>query len=169
MDQLFKQWVKEQQYVKNVSHRTIEWYGCILKAFGPLLGQNFASRGTLKSAVVSLRQRGLSPRSINGYLTGLNAFLRWAHTEGHVKELLVVPKLMCEEKVVGTYTPEHVKKLLLHRPTRESHRRSHALISLLMDTGMRISEAMGLTEAVNQGVDESDVSDGFVSGRPFGR
>ncbi len=95
---------------------------------------------------MKLRDAGLSPRSINGYLTGLNSFLRWCHTEGHAKELVVVPKLKCEEKLIETFSIQQVERLLSFKPKGLNERRSYTLVCLLLDTGLRISEALGLAK-----------------------
>jgi len=126
MEALWKQFVKEQTYLRGVSPRTVEWYGCIWKAFSPFLGQIPASgeglKEALKEAVTGLRQNGLQPISLNSYLSGLNSFLRWAHREGHLKELVVVPKIKCEQKIISTFTEEQVKRLLAWKPPPDAER-----------------------------------------------
>jgi integrase/recombinase XerD len=88
--------------------------------------------------------KGLQPVSLNSYISGLNSFLRWANREGHLPELVTIPKIKCETKIISTFTPEQVRRLLAYRPKSESNRRVYALACLLLDTGMRISEASGL-------------------------
>jgi len=72
----------------------------------------------------------------------VNAFLRWAHTVGQVSELLRVPKLKAKEKVLETLKPEQVQRLIGFRPPGKYQQRIHALTCLLLDTGMRIDEAL---------------------------
>ena len=59
MESLWKQFVQEQTYLKNVSPRTVEWYGCIWKAFAPhLTGIPASGEGlkeALKQAITRLR------------------------------------------------------------------------------------------------------------------
>ena len=74
----------------------------------------------------------------------MNAFFRWAHTEGHSAELIRIPKLKEDDKVLATLTPEHVQRLIGFRPRGKHQQRIHTLACLLLDTGLRIDEALSL-------------------------
>ena len=69
----FEQFIKERRYLCNVSERTIEWYE---QAFKWLPNEN-PTEAELKQAVITMREDGLSARSINSYRTALNASLHW--------------------------------------------------------------------------------------------
>jgi site-specific recombinase XerD len=81
--------------------------------------------------------------SINTYLRCLNAFFGWAHEEG-LMEKLRMPRQKEEGKVVECLKPEHVKRILDFNPKTFIEWRTHALLCSLLDTGMRIDEALGL-------------------------
>ena len=151
MENLWRQFVQERVYLNNVSPRTAEWYGWVEKAFSPYAGKFCASGGTskevLKEAIIRMREKGLDPVTIAGYIRGLNAFLRWGHTEGHFEELLVISVPRCEQKLVLSLTPEQVQRFLKWKPVHSSQRRTFVLVCLLLDTGMRISEAIDLRKA----------------------
>ena len=104
-------------------------------------------QGGLEGSHHSDAGEGLDPVTIAGYIRGLNAFLRWGHTEGHFKELLVIPVPRCEQKLVLPLTPEQVQRFLKWKPVHSSQRRTFVLVCLLLDTGMRISEGIGLRKA----------------------
>src|SRR5215469_9426123 len=82
----FEQFLKERKYLKNVSARTVEFYEDCRKSvekFG-----DFSEDG-LKRWVIESRESGLSARSINTRITGINAYLRWAgepHKLSQLKE-----------------------------------------------------------------------------------
>jgi integrase/recombinase XerD len=52
--------------------------------------------------------------------------------------------LKFERKVLETFTPAQVKALLAFIPRGANETRAYVVASLLLDTGLRISEALGL-------------------------
>ena len=72
-----QEFIRERQYLKAVSPRTVIWYGCSFKAFEGALD----SKEAIRERIVQLRQRNVSPITINSYLRCINAFLRWMHVE----------------------------------------------------------------------------------------
>jgi integrase/recombinase XerD len=69
------------------------------------------------------------------------------HEEGLLKELFRVQFLKTEQKILATLSKDDVKRLILHRPTRQNDRRAQAVSLLILDTGLRIREVLGLTKA----------------------
>lgn len=128
----FEQFIKERKYLKNVSARTVEFYEDCRKSvekFG-----DFSEEG-LRRWVIASRESGLSARSINTRITGINAYLRWVgepHKLSPLKEPL---------RVLPTYSPEHLKKLVTFKPKKKGERRLHTLVLTILDTGIRIEEA----------------------------
>jgi len=128
----FEQFLKERKYLKNVSARTVEFYEDCRKAvekFG-----DFSEDG-LKQWVIASRESGLSARSINTRITGINAYLRWAG------EPYKLSQLKEPQKVLPTYPAEHLKKLVTFKAKKKGERRLHALVLTILDTGIRIEEA----------------------------
>jgi integrase/recombinase XerD len=91
-----------------------------------------------------MRESGISPISCNTYTCGVNAYLRWLYDEGHISEQLSIPRLKVEQKILQTFSQAHVNKLLAWKPRRFGQHRLHALVCLLLDTGLRIAEALML-------------------------
>jgi site-specific recombinase XerC len=101
------------------------------------------SNGCTKQFVMNLREAGLSAVSINTYICAMNAYWRWAGEPTHLQYLQE------EQKVLATFTAQHVRQLLASKSCSRQHRSSqrlHALVCLLLDTGLRISEALGLSK-----------------------
>jgi integrase/recombinase XerD len=76
----------------------------------------------------------------------INAFHRWATMEGHLAgERVHIPRLKQEQKVVATLSSEHVQRIVKFKRRTSSERRLHTIAVLLLDTGLRIDEALSLT------------------------
>ena len=93
---------------------------------------------------MDLRQRGLKLISCNTYIKALNAFCKWLHEEGHVAVRLELGTLKLEKRIIQTLTDDQIKTLLSPRPKTFDPARLHTLIALLLDTGVRIDEALTL-------------------------
>jgi integrase/recombinase XerD len=96
------------------------------------------SRESINQRIVSLRQRGISPVSINSWTRCINAFLRWAGSD------IKIPRLTEEKKILRTFTPEDIRRLVNHKTKSKSQQRIQHLALLLLDTGLRIAEALAL-------------------------
>ena len=70
----FKQ---ERKYLKNVTPKTLAWYDHSFKTFEGALG----GKVPLTARITELRERGVSPVSINTYLRCINAYFRWLQQE----------------------------------------------------------------------------------------
>ena len=84
----------------------------------------------------------MSPISCNTYCRAINAYLKWLHDEGYSTDLLRSPPLKTEKKILATFTRSQVDSFLRFRPKTFSGFRLHALVALLLDTGLRIEEAL---------------------------
>src|ERR1019366_8538826 len=102
---------QERKYLKNVTPKTLAWYDHSFKAFDGALG----GKAPITARITELRQRGISPISINTYLRCINTYRRWLHVE-HGLDLIKIPKLKEDQKVLATFSPEQVKALLGIKP-----------------------------------------------------
>ena len=59
-------------------------------------------------------------------------------------ELIKIGYLKEEQKVIQTFTPQQIKRILSWMPKTFAEHRLLALMSLLLDSGVRISEALSL-------------------------
>jgi integrase len=133
--QKFEQFIKERIYLKNVSPRTVEWYRESFK----WLSRFPLTEDGMKEFVIGMRQAGLQPISCNSRIRVANAYLRWLGSP------LKVSRLKETERVLPTFRPDQVARLLAWKPKTETGRRLHTLVCSLLDTGMRIDEALSLT------------------------
>lgn len=134
--------IRERQYLRGVTQKTLDWYAQSFRAFDGAID----SRTAIETRVTSLRQRGVSAISVNTYLRCINAYLRWLHTE-HGQPLVHIPRLKEEQKILATLKPEQVQSILRWKPTTFSDSKLYSLCALLLDSGVRISEALALSRA----------------------
>jgi integrase/recombinase XerD len=133
-----EQFITERTYLKGVSPATIQWYRSSFKAFDGALD----SKQSIIIRIAELRKTN-SPGSINTYLRCVNAYFRWLHEEQEVP-LVKIPRLKEEHRVLTTLTPDQVQRLLAFKPKGTNLVRAHTLAMLLLDTGMRFGEVLGL-------------------------
>ena len=97
--------------------------------------------------------RGNSPRTRNVRLGAIHGFFNYCalrHPEHAdlIARVLAIPAKRSEKRIVTFLTPEEVKALL-DSPDRSTWtgRRDHALLLTTAQTGLRVSEMIGLTNA----------------------
>jgi integrase/recombinase XerD len=129
-----EQFIRERQYLKNVSPKTIEWHQQSLK----WLGSEEPTKQQLKDCVIHMRDAGLQASSVNCRLRSINAYLAWLGSE------LRVPKLKEEEFLPETFSAVDISKFAQFKPPTRSARRARLLVLTLADTGLRLSEALNL-------------------------
>jgi len=147
MQPRYEQFIRERQYILNVSPATVRWY---THAFKWLPCEN-PSNEQLKDMVVRMREAGLKPTGCNAVIRAMNAYLHWASspsgsdskcgagcTHPHVRQMKE------PEFIPQTFTLEQVRLLVEWKPSGFFRRRLHLLVLLLLDSGARISEALGL-------------------------
>lgn len=139
------EFIKSRRYLKNVTAKTLDWYRDSFRALTRFHEGGSFTKQSLARFVVRLRESGISAVSCNTYCRAINAFLRWRYEENLCAELLRIASLKTENKVLPTFTLSHVKALIGWKARTYSDCRLHTLICSLLDTGLRIEEALGLT------------------------
>jgi integrase/recombinase XerD len=130
----FSQFIRERQYLHNVSPATLEWYRHSFK----WLPSESPTHDELKDAVVRMREKGLKATGCNSAIRAINAYLRWSGTP------LKIPQLKEPVIVLPTFTAQQVRLLVGWKPRGFYQRRLHLLVLVLLDTGCRITEALTL-------------------------
>jgi integrase/recombinase XerD len=131
---MFDQFIKDRQYIRNVSPRTIEWYEQSLK----WLGIESPNESQLKSFVIRMRERGLKPSACNCRIRAVNSYLKWSDSP------LRVPRMKEPQFILPTFSAHQIKSVIGWKPKGFYDRRLHLLALILLDTGCRISEALTL-------------------------
>ena len=92
MEILYRQFIREKQYLCNISPRTVDAYRWAWKAFEPaLVGRSCIVKSDILQRIEELRAQGLSVVSVNTYLRSVNAFCHWMFSEGHAQSHLKIP------------------------------------------------------------------------------
>ncbi len=134
-----EQFIRERRYLKGVSEKTVDWYRHSFRAFEGAI----YDKGAIVGRIEELREGGVSTVSINTYLRCINAYLRWLHTD-HNETLLRIPRLKEEQKLLITFTPAQVGKILSGKPAGRNETRARMAALTALDTGMRIQELLNL-------------------------
>jgi integrase/recombinase XerD len=147
LNELFERFKREKIYLKNVTKKTLVFYECSFKALiRHLPGDSLdaLSKQSLNEFVIKLREQGVQPVSINTYISGVNSFFTWLHENEYMETHFKIKKLKVEEKVIKTFTTAHLKQIVMYKPKTFAQRRLYATLCLIIDTGVRIEEALTL-------------------------
>ncbi len=130
----FEQFIRERQYLQNVSPRTIEWYESSFR----WLPCEAPSQEQLNDLVFRMRQKGLKETGCNCVFRAVNAYLKWSGSS------LKICTLKEPRFIPPTFSETQIKRLIAWKPKDKYGRRLHLLTLFLLDTGCRISEALNL-------------------------
>lgn len=98
----FTDFIRERQYLMNVSPNTVRWY---THALNWLPSENPDER-QLKQMVIKMREAGLKATGCNAAIRAINCYLHWAAgNEGKCSPACKHPKVqqLREEKVGAAY------------------------------------------------------------------
>lgn len=138
---MFEKFLEEKLYLEGCSPRTIKYYRYCYASWERLAG-GLPTNEKCNQYVIALRKSGISVFTINSYIRGLRSYFSWLDKHGKGKatiNLLKEPK-----RVVKTIQISEIKRLLGFRPRTFHEHRTKTLICLLVDTGIRIDEALTL-------------------------
>ena len=143
MDNLFNEFIRERVYICNLSPRTIHYYKQVYRTFKGVGAFEDLSKPTLADCLIAFRERGMSVEAINTYIKGINAYLNWLHEEkGYDK--LALKKMKAAQSVMRSLTDKEIKQLMTCKPVTNCDKRLKILTLTLLDTGLRLNEALTL-------------------------
>lgn len=138
--------IAEQEYKGN-RPATIHYYRSNLDRFTTGTGVIYLDE--LDEARVRtwlLSHRKLSPNTIATYDRSIRVFAGWLHRRGYLTSnpLATLPKPRGKSMEIVTFTHDEVRAMIAHAKSRRQPMRDVALLTLLLDTGLRIGEATSL-------------------------
>lgn len=147
MDDVFERFIRERIYEKNITPKTEKahrqaWIS--FKKVCPLEKVEDLDRRKIMEWLEELHRTSIRPTSINCYGRSLNAFFKWLHENDYIKEKLKIKKQAISSEVVKVLPEENLKALLTYKPTNYGKKRIQAIILTVLDTGIRINEALTL-------------------------
>ena len=148
------------------SPKTISWYSEMLTGYtrflrdtggGTLLGE--FSIASARDFVIHEQERGMSPYTVQCKARALKAFASWLCNEGytpdHVLRNLKLPKAPLN--LIEPLTDDEVARLVeAQNPLTALGCRNIAILVLLLDTGLRVSELCGLK------TEDTHISEGYL-------
>ncbi len=151
-----QQYIKYITFEKRYSRYTVTAYRTDLFEFMSFLKKDFELENPsevksemIRSWIVSLMDSKLSTRSVNRKLSTLRTFYRFLYSEGIVA---VNPATHIKTLKQGRMLPAYVEKEKLHSLLNAEFPRDnffalrdHLIVELFYDTGIRLSELIGLT------------------------
>ena len=159
---------------ENKSPKTIEWYTCFLDRFHQFLKQNGyptnvkrINRNHIRAFILFLQKevrtphtaRLLSDSTVQGYVRTLKSFFSWLTREEYIEQnpMIKIPVPKAPVKIINTFSHEHIATLIsLCHTSDDSGYRNLAIILLLLDSGIRVSEL------VNIDIDDVNLAEGYI-------
>jgi integrase/recombinase XerD len=141
----FSEFIRERQFLTNVSPSTLEWYKHSFK----WLESDSPTQEDLKAAVVRMRHKGLKATGCNSAIRAINTYVHWANAGSEVKcgsacKHPKIAQLKEPQFVLPTLTEQQIRLLVAWKPGDTYEQRLHLLTLFLLDTGCRITEALTL-------------------------
>ncbi len=151
----FQQFIK---YEKRFSVHTVRAYMDDLIAFFGFVSVQFdvhepdmVTPAMVRSWMAFLTLEKIQPRSINRKLSSLNAFFRYGLTVGELKKNPVksIPVLKVKKRLPAYIEKDKMQCLLSETsfPDDFKGRMEYLIVNVLYQTGMRVSELVGLKES----------------------
>ena len=138
---------------KNLSPRTVEYYGFRLRAFQKFLDANYPTSAPadvtseIVRAFLDAERESNSAATAAHSLTTLRVFFNFLATEGFVQAnpMSGVEKPKCRKTVLSTFTLEQVESVLATCGKDFTGARDRALVMMMLDCGLRVTELCTLT------------------------
>lgn len=152
---LFSMYMEERVFLKNASPKSIVSNKRNWIRFEQVMGEKRLlkdlNKAFLKEFVIGLRGNGnLSPTTCNIVIRELNTFFKWLYDNEFTEQHYKMQQLRTEKTVQKDFTDEDIRKFTLWSPKTWYEKRLYALIMTLIDSGIRIDEALTLKrEEVN--------------------
>lgn len=143
LELLFAQFLKERKYLKNISPNTERHYNqswTAYKKYGSL--EIELNQGNLNKWVMAMREADVKPKSCNSFISAINAFMHWLYDNEVITHRIGAQLLKLPEPTPTALSDKTVQRLANFKPQSKGQWRTHTVLSLLIDTGMRIDEAL---------------------------
>lgn len=158
MSELFELYIKSGLYLKGWSPKTVVIYKRAFASFQQnqreahtglsapyVLQADTLTKAQLEAWIMARRAAGMSPSGINIYIRAMNAFSAWLADE-HKQPQIILKQLKAPQKPVTVFSDADISLLLSFKPRGFYELRTWTLLCLLLDTGLRINEAITLIE-----------------------
>lgn len=148
---MIKAYLEYSEKVKNLSNRTVNEYRKELRGWKEWLEHRGLSlkevtKSTVDAFVMDEHERGMKPETIKKRVTAIRSFYQWTKREGITTEN---PARWCQSPKSERPMPKVASVAALDEYLRqpvetERAERVHLLVAILLETGVRLSEALGI-------------------------
>lgn len=158
---MIKEFLEYSSKVKNLSENTINSYRKDLSTFTQWARSEGLRWSTIKKKDVDnfsayLHERQKSPATIARHITSIRQLFQWAMNEGilqsNAARYCSSPRK--EYKLPSTIDQSEIERYLASEASTDQSRTIHALAALIVDTGIRLQEALDIRiediDATNQ-------------------
>ena len=139
--------------LRNLSSSTITYYVDVLKMLTRLMNGIGVQRPLdvthehIHEAIIIKRNEGVKDATIDKYMRGWRAFFNFMETEGFLptNPFDKVAIMKSEKRIIETFSKPQIKALLeSQKKTTFTGYRNYVLMLLLLETGVRVSEAAAI-------------------------
>ena len=144
-ERIFEEFLTERRYLKNISPNTERHYRqswTAYKTHAPGGLDVEISKAQLNRWVIAMRERDIKPKSCNTFISAINAFVHWLYDNELIAHRIGATLLKLPEPAPTAVSDETVRRLVNFKPQGKGQWRTHTILSLLIDTGIRIEEAL---------------------------
>lgn len=141
---------------RGLSPRTVKNYGKqidylvrFLEAEKGIRHIQDVSPAGIKAFLLAMKQAGRTTNYVNDLLKAYKVFFRYAHEEGYTETLLTekIRNMKGPKVIIRTFSEQELKKMAgYYHGYHFLDIRNKVILLLLIDTGIRLSELIGLTE-----------------------
>jgi site-specific recombinase XerD len=143
LELLFEEFLRERKLLKNISLNTEKYYRQSFQAFKTYGNTEEINKGNLNKWVMAMREAGVKPKSCNTYISAINAFMNWLYENDILAKKTTAGLLKLPSPSPTALSEKTVLRLANFKPKGKGQHRTHTILSLLIDSGMRIDEALG--------------------------
>ena len=141
--------------IKNLAAGSITYYRDVLRELRRLLRQQGVdepiepvkvTREIFENCLLAKRDSGVKDVTVEKYFRGWRAFFNWMHEQGYIVENPARGvRIKSEQRIIETFTQGQIRKLL-NAPDRNTFTgyRDYVIMLTLLETGVRISELVGI-------------------------
>jgi integrase/recombinase XerD len=120
-----EQFIKERQYLHNVSPATVSWHTPNLK----WLPSESPMEDELKQVVLLIREKGLRATGCNSAIRSINAYLKWSGSR------LKSPQMKEPQIILPAYSARQLELLLGRKPRKLT---GHRLSTLMLGQAVEL-------------------------------
>ena len=133
--------------VEGKSPRTLEGYERVFRDFLRFLGERIATTQEIRLFLLEQQSRGIAPATVHIYYRNLHTFFNWMVSEQIIKRspMANIKAPALPRVIIPTFTDDELRRILtVCSWKRFADHRNKAMVLILLDTGMRISECHGI-------------------------